>query len=1218
MQKIIKEQVKEQVKVQVSKILPRIEQTINEQLEAEVLTRSSNSSKTAYAVAIDLSEIELKKILIEKMKGNKSIHRSNEKRNLYQVLVEAYESDKIILDTYEETVTLKRCRNDDADKDEEPSAGPDRGSKRCREGKKPESGSAPTKTATRSAGRTINTTIDQQEAMDEALVPHAKRLRIGRSNFRLLSDIKSKESTIQLVYDVLRMCPFFKAFLVTADVHEIYMQEIWVTATVHHHAIRFKMDNKKHIVNLESLRDMLHICPMLPGQSFAEPPFEEEILTFIRFLGHSAAIRMLTDVNINKLYQPWRSFAVEHKDSKKSNEVYYLRFTKVIIHHFMSKDPLIPRRNKVNWHYVRDDHMFSTIKLVSRHQNTQQFDALLPIELTNEEIRNSNAYKEYYAVATGATPPKPKSSVQKTRSSSDTTITPPTAAGPRLTTSQKGKQAAKVSKAKNEGTGSIPRVPDVPTDESEEELSWNSTDEEGDDDEGKDSDDDEEDDGDDEEPRDEESFDPIPKTPEDTDDEGNGEEDLGLNVGREEGHDEDKEEDELYRDVNINQGRGIQTTQEVEDSHVTLTPVNPDGHQHSSSVSSQFVTSMLNLTLDAGMKSIFEMTSQMDVQTLTSMAPLPMSVPTINPSTIATITTIQHAPTLPTTTPSTLLHDLPNFGSLFGFDNKLRTLEANFFKFMQTNQFARAVSAIPGIIHRYMDQRMNEAVQVAVQLQSDKLREEAQKENDEFLKTIDENMQNHQGASQEEPYKALVEAYESNKIILDTYGDTVTLKRRRDDDVDKDEEPSAGPDQGSKRRREGKEPESASAPTKTATRSAGRSTQETKSRQTLASESATTEEPMQTTFKMEEPAHPEFEIGADDQPITKAADYGHIKWIEDLVPRTMWIQEQIGYDKHALWGVSHWGRKRQQFYGFAVNRESARDVYSKQRIIAVTKLKIVEWHNYNHLDWITRRVEDLQLGIESYQKKLNLTKPDTYRSDLKRKEAYIVYFNPRGFIYQNKDKKNRLMRIDELHKFSDGTLIDVRTALDDRLKGIQMQYLPQSIWRKSEKDRATAMIQAIDKRLKTRRIMRNLERPILTDLQVTPTNLGRMTKPYSSHRFIANCFNTGNLKMEVKAWFMDDVLENPHLPHQHKVVKNFMVHGNDICCSWNAWYYRHWNGATDAYGPICDIAGCIAEMDGMSHKIRERTDVVDVAGNTTTDVTGKARERNALFARSPL
>nr|GFB10917.1 hypothetical protein [Tanacetum cinerariifolium] len=94
---------------------------------------------------------------------------------------------------------------------------------------------------------------------------------------------------------------------------------------------------------------------------------------------------------------------------------------------------------------------------------------------------------------------------------------------------------------------------------------------------------------------------------------------------------------------------------------------------------------------------------------------------------------------------------------------------------------------------------------------------------------------------------------------------------------------------------------------------------------------------------------------------------------------------------------------------------------------------------------IRRRVEDLQLGVKSYQKKLNLTKPDAYHFDLKCKEAYTAYSNLRGFIYQNKDKQNRLMRIDELHKFSDGTLNDVRTALDDHLRGIRVKYLPQDI-----------------------------------------------------------------------------------------------------------------------------------------------------------------------------
>ncbi|GKA95614.1 hypothetical protein Tco_0817709 [Tanacetum coccineum] len=101
--KIIKDQVKEQVKAQVSKILPKIKKTVNEQLEVEVQTRSPNESKTSYDVAANVSKLELKKILIDNMESNKSIHRSDKQKNLYKALVDAYESDKLILDTYGDT-----------------------------------------------------------------------------------------------------------------------------------------------------------------------------------------------------------------------------------------------------------------------------------------------------------------------------------------------------------------------------------------------------------------------------------------------------------------------------------------------------------------------------------------------------------------------------------------------------------------------------------------------------------------------------------------------------------------------------------------------------------------------------------------------------------------------------------------------------------------------------------------------------------------------------------------------------------------------------------------------------------------------------------------------------------------------------------------------------------------------------------------------------------
>nr|GFD36195.1 hypothetical protein [Tanacetum cinerariifolium] len=59
-------------------------------------------------------------------------------------------------------------------------------------------------------------------------------------------------------------------------------------------------------------------------------------------------------------------------------------------------------------------------------------------------------------------------------------------------------------------------------------------------------------------------------------------------------------------------------------------------------------------------------------------------------------------------------------------------------------------------------------------------------------------------------------------------------------------------------------------------KSAGKSTQGTKSRQTSASESTAIEEPMQATFEMEEPAHPKFKTGADDQPIVESSQ--HLEW----------------------------------------------------------------------------------------------------------------------------------------------------------------------------------------------------------------------------------------------------------------------------------------------------------------------------------------------------
>ncbi|GJR73306.1 hypothetical protein Tco_0085671 [Tanacetum coccineum] len=121
-----------------------------------------------------------------------------------------------------------------------------------------------------------------------------------------------------------------------------------------------------------------------------------------------------------------------------------------------------------------------------------------------------------------------------------------------------------------------------------------------------------------------------------------------------------------------------------------------------------------------------------------------------------------------------------------------------------------------------------------------------------------------------------------------------------------------------------------------------------------------------------------------------------------------YLSVPVDYDKHALWGITHWGRKQQQFYAFA---------------------------NYKHPDWIIVRRDDDKL----YKFK---------EADLKRlriqdiEDMILLLVQGKLTNLSNKDKKNRLMRINELHKFSDGALNDVRTALNDRLKGIRMKHLP--------------------------------------------------------------------------------------------------------------------------------------------------------------------------------
>ncbi|GJR68205.1 hypothetical protein Tco_1299727 [Tanacetum coccineum] len=99
--------------------------------------------------------------------------------------------------------------------------------------------------------------IADQIALDDALVAPANRLKIGKCNLRLSSDVTSKEATLQR-----SICKNSGPLL------------------IHNRSVRFKMNNKKHILNLDQFRDILQIYPKVGNKKFEEPPLEKEILAF--------------------------------------------------------------------------------------------------------------------------------------------------------------------------------------------------------------------------------------------------------------------------------------------------------------------------------------------------------------------------------------------------------------------------------------------------------------------------------------------------------------------------------------------------------------------------------------------------------------------------------------------------------------------------------------------------------------------------------------------------------------------------------------------------------------------------------------------------------------------------------------------------------------------------------------------------------------------------
>nr|GEW54733.1 uncharacterized mitochondrial protein AtMg00810-like [Tanacetum cinerariifolium] len=200
----------------------------------------------------------------------------------------------------------------------------------------------------------MNPVIAKQVALNNDLVPPEKRLKIKKCNARIEFRNPQREETYQVTLDALKLSLCYPVFLITVKVPEVYMHQFWnaIQKIKDTDAYWFKLDKKKYFM-----------------------------------------------------------FQVENKEISSARKEYmpYPRFTKVIINLFISKDKTISMRNMINLHTVCDDTLLGTLKFVSKTHDYQQYGALIPNEMINQDIKDYKAYKTYLDFATRkATPKKAK------------------------------------------------------------------------------------------------------------------------------------------------------------------------------------------------------------------------------------------------------------------------------------------------------------------------------------------------------------------------------------------------------------------------------------------------------------------------------------------------------------------------------------------------------------------------------------------------------------------------------------------------------------------------------------------------------------------------------------------------------------------------------------------------------------------------------------------
>nr|GEU38609.1 hypothetical protein [Tanacetum cinerariifolium] len=832
----------------------------------------------------------------------------------------------------------------------------------------------------------------QVATRDEKWVLFAERVKISSINITLETTVPQKEEAFQVVIDIIKNSTCFKAFTISADVLEIFMQQFWFTIkeVQDTDSYEFLLANKKCIINVEVFRTILDICPRVEGVDFTDVPDDVTALTFLIDLGYKESYQMFIKYSTYQIL-PKKSKGTGSKGKKTAEESQETADVSK-----ESEPELKPAKKKTSSkRWVKKKVTLSADENIIYDDPD---DALkLAKSISQTETKEAKATRKVYATLARIMtesfpePAKKKSSGRSSKSVViQDTLSTPKSKPATLNTKLKGapsltlqeqeaanimqalKERKKTSRRQpgteglNEGTGSKPGVPDESTssllpqgDEQDSEFS----DDDNDDVEKDDKDGDADDEGDDN------VSDTQDANDEDVENESDEDEiykynirvhkDEDVEMKDAEVDDSDKGDEEITDAAKANAEK---TSKAKNDAKKTELPPSSSSFFVSLGFGDQF----LKLSSDSSLVSTVK--DSADAVTVpvsvipetTNLPPIPKIITetlvlTVVPSPQVTpiISIVQQTPT-PMPTPP-IITDAPTVttavlesNALTVVELRVAKLEKDVSELKNIDHYSEALavlqSQVPTVVNSYLDTKVGDVFQ-----------KELQKH------TAD-----------------LIHKYSLQHLPELTKKPTPTAEQESEEKHDDDEDPPSGPNQGKKtKRRITKKFKSSKKPSSTKETSKGKTS-------------------------------------------TKALKLVIIALAKELVevPIAEVVMDDARDDEAHK---RNWNNLEGDHYPFDLSKP----LPLQGPLCHLTV--VADYFFNNDLEYL--KTYDPKVGVESYHNKLNITKPQKTFLEIEFKEPYTPSYDPLRIVYKDLEKQKRVLRADELYKFSDGTLKSVRDEI---------------------------------------------------------------------------------------------------------------------------------------------------------------------------------------------